>query len=71
MPANTSPAGTEGVGWLKKLAGALKRPASEPQLVTEAPRRVVVARLPSRYLVDQDVSLSVAHTYGTRSQLLH
>jgi len=42
---------------------------SENGLLTEAPRRAFIARLPSRYLVDADASMTVAHAYGAATTI--
>jgi hypothetical protein len=56
--------GTGPISWIKRALG--KGTQSErPKLITRQPSRVVIARLPSRYIVDDDAAVSVAQTYGT------
>jgi hypothetical protein len=51
------------ISWIKRALG--KGTQSEgPKLVTKQPSRVIIARLPSRYIVDDDAAVSVAQTYG-------
>lgn len=63
--SNSSAMGKSGpFSWIKQAFG--KGTQSEgPKLVTRQPsKNVVIARLPSRYIVDDDAAVSVAQTYG-------
>lgn len=62
--------GTGPISWIKQALS--KGTQSEgPKLVTRQPSRVVIARLPSRYIVDEDAAVSLAQTYGTSQNLRH
>jgi hypothetical protein len=55
-----------GNGPISRIKRIFRKDKSEgPKLVTRQPSRVVIARLPSRYIVDDDAAVSVTQTYGT------
>ena len=52
------------LSWVKNKIFGTTQPEG-PKLVTRQPSRVVIARLPSRYIVDDNDAVSVTQTYGT------
>ena len=48
-------------GWISRI---FNRKPKGPKLVQQKPRRTLIARLPSRYIVDDIAAVSVAQTYG-------
>jgi len=57
------------ISWIKRAFFGKGTQSEKPKLVTRQPSRVVIARLPSKYIVDDDAAVSVAKTYGTPKNL--